>query len=161
MSMEKRLTANERYQLMSLGVANQILTNACKEAEARVRMVKWGWRDLRMVTKVLERLLDRIMDTMPADQLRAYAHSLHDASFTVGVKCRAVDNETLRNKEHAMYLSLFALNALGETAHEHCMMCGLDANGQAKCQLRKALDELPNNAPDGGEGKGCPYYEVI
>ena len=156
----KRLTAPERYYMMSLGVANQIISNACKDAEQRVRMVPNGWRDLKMLRAVLDKLLNKIMDTMPAEQVRAYAHSLHDASFTVGVKCRAVDNETLRQQEHAMYLSLYALNALGDAAREHCMMCNLDPHGQAKCPLRKAFDELPNNAPDLESG-GCPYYTVI
>lgn len=161
MSEVKRLTAGERYQLMALGVANQILANACGEAEQRVRMVPGGWRDLRMIRTVLDRLLDRIMDTMPKEQVRAYAHSLHDASYTVGVRCRAVDNETLRQQEHAIYLSLYALNALGDAAREKCMMCGLDQHGQAKCPLRKAFDEMPNNAPDRSGGGGCPYYSVI
>lgn len=160
MSTVKRLTANERYQLMSLGVAAQILDNASKEIEPRVRMVKNGWRDLRLARAVINGLLDHVTDTLPTEQLRAYANALHDASFTVGVRCSAVNNETLREREHAMYVSLYALGQLGDTAREHCMMCGLDAGGRARCPLRKALDELPNNAPDGDSG-GCPYYGVI
>lgn len=158
--MEKRrLTADERYQMMSLGVAGQILANAVKRAEKRVRMVPGGWRDLKLVEAKLKTLLEKIMDTMPTEQIRAYAHSLHDADFTVGVRCRAVNNEALRESEHAMYVSLSSLSALGDAAQEKCMMCGLDKAGQAKCPLRKALDELPNNAGERFDG-GCPYYGI-
>lgn len=155
-----RMSSHERYQLMALGVAHQILANAGKDTEKRLRMIPYGWRDLKLVTAVLDKLLTKIIKTMPQNQVRAYAHSLHDSSYTLGVKCSAVNNEKLRSDEYAVYVSLTSLYSLCGAAREKCMMCGLDKAGQAKCPLRKALDEIPNTAPDQSDG-GCPYYSVI
>ena len=157
----KRLTATERDAMMSLGVADQIVTNAIRDLrEDRYRIVPHLKRDLRMIEKVLERILERFMASIPDAQKRTYVNSLRDGSYTVGVRCRAHNNELERRDSYGLYLTFGQINALLEAAKEKCHYCGLDAEGVARCKLRKTLDEIPNDAPD-SDGRDCPYYRVI
>lgn len=157
----KRMTSSERDVLMHLSVANQILTNAVRDMPpARMRMVRFMKRDLRMIEVRLDKILSQIMDTLPTEQIRQYARALQDSSYTVGVKCGARNNIGTRKDEFGMYLTYAQLETLFDACKEKCMMCGLDTEGIRRCALRKVLDEIPNDAPD-SDGTDCPYYRII
>ena len=162
MSERKRMTAAERDVMMNLSVADQIVTNAIRDMPpARMRMIRWMKRDLRMIEVKLSKILCAVMDTMPAEQIRTYSNTLRDCSFTTGVKCYARNsNEGRRKDEYGMYLSFNELEALFKGCRDRCMMCGLDTEGIRRCELRKALDAIPNDAPD-SDGTDCPYYRII
>lgn len=158
---EKRMSATERDALMSIGVASQIITNALRDLrEERYKLVPNMKRDLRMIEKVIERVVLRFMDSIPMAQRRTYVNSLRDGSYTVGVKCRAHNNEAQRQDEYGLYLTFAQINELLHAAREKCKFCDLDTEGIRRCPLRKTLDEIPNDAPD-GDGNDCPYYSIM
>lgn len=157
----KRMTATERDVLMHLSVADQILTNAVREMPpARMAMVRYMKRDLRMIEVRLEKILRQIVDTLPPEQIRTYARALQDSSYTVGVKCGARNNIGARKDEYGLYLTFAQLETLFDACKDKCHYCGLDTEGIRRCALRKVLDEIPNDAPD-SDGTDCPYYRII
>lgn len=156
-----RMSSYEREAIMKLAIADQCITDARKNIEKRVKMLMGGLRDLRCAEVKLERLLRSIMDTIPLDQLRAYEHAMMDTSFTVGVRCRATSGSGALNDEYGTYVTYDALQAIVDgPCREMCHFCGKDTEGQKRCELRKALDTIPTEAPV-RDDDSCPYYEVI
>lgn len=162
MSERQRMTATERDVLMNLSVADQIVTNAIRDMPPkRLRMIPTMKRDLRMIEVKLDRLLRAVMDTMPTEQIRTYSNALRDCSYTVGVKCAARGKDDARRKnEYGLYLTFSELETLFDACKDKCHMCGLDTEGIRRCRLRKALDAIPNDAPD-SDGTDCPYCRII
>ena len=157
--MVKRMTATERDTYMHLNIAYQIMSNALRDLnEDGMKRVKYLKRDLRLMEKTLERICTEVIGTLPDEQKRGYCNMLRDSSFKVGVRCKAVSGKPMQD-EYGIYMSFTQINTFLEAIQEKCHYCGLDAAGIAQCKLRKALDELPNDTPD--TGNGCPYYTVI
>ncbi len=159
MSEIKRMSGAEREILGTLGVADQIVTNAVRDLrEERYKLVPNLKRDLRLCQTALDRLLLAFVESVPKEQRLAYVRTLRDTSYTTGVRCRARYGNARLDDEYGMYLTFSQINGLMNAAREKCMLCGLDTEGQRRCPLRKVLDEIPNDAPD---SDGCPYYGVI
>lgn len=155
---QKRMTATEREALMRLAIAEQILCREADDVQKRLGMIPGARRDMGLMKTLIEKLMRNIQETVPTEQLLSYQRSLADASYVIGVRCRATDgNREKRNKEIGMWVSYEALNAILEGCHDHCMMCELDKVSQMKCKLKKALDSIPNDKVDKVES-GCPYF---
>lgn len=161
MSERKRMTATERETLGALSVASQIMSNAVRDLNGeRCKLVKNMRRDLRLCEVTLDRLLQRIVYSIPPEQQRSYAHTLMDTSYTVGAKCRARNGSRASDDEYGMYLTFHQINELLTAAREKCMMCDMTKETIARCTLRKAFDEIPTDAP-ASDGTDCPYYRII
>lgn len=158
MNSTEPLTATEREWMIRLNVAHSILVKAAEYLQGRMHQVPYGSRDIAMIAKRIDRLLDMAEKTIPREQYLSYKRNLRMSDYTVGVKGPA--RGTPREDEYGMWVSLNELNALVDGCHDHCAMCMLDKYGQKKCPIRRALDEIPNDVPHpmGGE---CPYMSEI
>ena len=157
--MTKRMTATERDTYLHLNVAYQIMSNALRDLnDESLKRVKFLKRDLRMMEKTLERICTDVIGTIPDEQKRGYCNMLRDSSYRVGVKCRATANMHMQD-EYGVYMTFDQINVFLDAIKEKCHYCGLDNAGIARCELRKALDELPNDTPECESG--CKYYTVI
>ena len=154
----RRLTASEREALIRLAVAQEILTDAPADLRQRARMIRGASRDLAMMAKKIAVLLEGFDDTIPTDQLRTYNNSLRMASYTIGVKGPAGNGR--RDDQFGMWLPYSVLNALLEGCHDKCLMCEYDRWECRRCELRKALDTVPNDTPD-DDSLGCKYKMVM
>ena len=54
----------------------------------------------------------------------------------------------------------FCATALLAGCHDHCLMCHEDKAQRRACQLRRALDMIPNDTTDREDGD-CPYYILL
>ena len=155
----KRLTASEREALTRLSVACDIIDKTKAELDKRRKMIPYGSRDTEMVKKVLEKLLANYIKTIPIEQLPSYVNNMRMVSYVVGVKRPGVIGG--RDEENfGMWLPYETLNILFDGCHDKCITCMEDTEGQKRCRLRKALDSIPNDVEDKGDGS-CPYYSVI
>ena len=158
----KRMTATERDVIMGLTVADQIITNARTQLrDDRYKMIAGMKRDLAMMEKKLDRILEEFLKTIPTEQILTYRRTLFDSSYTLGVTCRATsNNEQKRKDEYGMYLTFAQIEGLLDGAREKCKFCLLEGEDLKRCPLRKTLDQIPNDAPE-SDGTDCPYYRVM
>ena len=154
---ELTLTATERDALLHLNAALCILLDAPKALSARAKLVPCAPRDMAMMAKKIERLMEGFAQTIPDEQNRMYLNSLRMMSYTIGVKGPA--GQGRRNDEYGTWISWNELNALLEGCHDHCLACSLDKYGAKKCPLRRALDVIPNDT-ERSDG-ACPYMTLI
>ena len=153
-----KLTASDRESLMRLNIAYEILETEGDNLDRRLRQISGGKRDYGLIKAKINRLMHDVVDTIPQDQLMTYIRSLKMASYTIGIK---KPGKMERNdKEYGLWLSFDVINALLTGCHDHCMMCPGDKAERRACKLRKALETIPNDAPDRSDGD-CPFYTIM
>ena len=157
--MEKiKLTASDKESLIRLNIAYEILESEGPQLDRRFRVIPGGRRDLGMLKAKINKLMQCVTDTIPDDQLMTYIRSLKMVSYTVGIK--KPGRMERNDKEYGMWLSFEIINALLSGCHDHCMMCPSDKAQRRACTLRKALETIPNDAPERGDGD-CPFYTIM
>ena len=153
-----RLTASDREALIRLNIAYEILETEGEHLVRRFRAIPGGLRDLGMLKAKINKLMERVIDTIPDDQLMTYVRSLKMASYTIGIKKPGTMGRDEKN--YGMWLSYEIINALLVGCHDHCLMCPADKAERRACGLRKALSNIPNDAPERHDGD-CPFYTIM
>lgn len=157
--MEKiRLTASDREALVRLNIAYEILETEGEHLDRRMRAIPGGKRDIGMMKAKITKIMEKVIDTIPDDQLRTYVRSLEMASYSVGVKKPGTMGRNM--KDYGMWLSFDVINALLAGCHDHCMMCPSDKAERRACKLRRALETIPNDAPERDDGD-CAFYTLM
>lgn len=159
MEDRKRVTASEREALMRINLAMSFLMDEPVHLKNRSKMVKNGAFLLGSARSALERYMDGAYRTIPAEQLMTIRRSIMETAYRVGIKCSATANAN-RDKEWGVVVPNETINLLFDACSDHCLMCGLDTEGQKKCKLRKALDAIPNDSVDEPDG-ACQYRKMI
>lgn len=111
-----------------------------------------------MLKAKIHKLMERVTDTIPDDQMMTYIRSLNMASYTIGIKKPGTMERDEKN--FGMWLSYEVIQALLSGCHDHCMMCPSDKAQRRACKLRKALETIPNDAPDRSDDD-CPFYTIM
>ena len=154
----KRLTASEREALLRLNVAMEILILDIGALSERARLIPYAKRDMAMMAKKAEKLLGEFARTIPDAQLKTYLNNLKMVSYTIGVKHPGKLERDEKN--YGIWLPFETLTALLAGCHDHCLMCHEDKARRRGCELRRALDMIPNDTTDREDGD-CPYYTLL
>ena len=128
---------------------------ACRE---RARLAgKWVWRDIRLLTVLVERIQEKLLRTMPEsrdDYYRAYAQHGHYELHMDG---------PVRTARHILMTDRHAA-ALAEAAMKsECILCIREGSEIGQCPLREALLEsaVPTEIDDGKSlVRKCEYREA-
>ena len=155
---KKRLTADEREALARISLAIEFLNVEAKFLERRSKAVH-GAGYLAAAKGLMERYLKDVYRTVPREQLVVIQRSFKETTVEVGIKCSATRKVSL-DKEFGLVIPMYAANKLMEASRDRCLMCGLNTEEQRKCELRKAIDMIPNNIEDREDG-GCPYHWAV
>lgn len=153
-----RLTASDRESLIRLNIAYEILQTEGEHLSRRIRAIRGGPRDLGMLKAKIHKLMEKVIDTIPEDQLMTYIRALKMATYTVGI--RRPGTMERNEKDYGMWLSYEVINAMLSGCHDHCMMCPEDKESRRMCELRKALTSIPNDTPQRSDDD-CPFYTII
>ena len=138
-----RTNRNDINRIFGMFAGLQELESASKEMEQRFRLIPNGWRDLKMCIAVLDKLMNNIVMTVPAEKLVSMNRMLPKMRFKLS--CGAQACET--GKEECI-ISMEEANALSHYAHEHCKMCFED--NCDRCPLGKTFDHVLSYDRDGG-----------
>lgn len=155
----RRLTADEREALTRISLAVEFLKVESKFLERRSKMIRRGAWYLAVAKGLMDRYLKDVYRTVPREQLVVIQRSFKETTVEVGIKCNATRKVNL-DKEFGLVIPMYAANKLMEAARDRCLMCGLNTEEQRKCELRKAIDMIPNNIEDREDG-GCPYHWAV
>ena len=148
----KRFNATEQAALLDLMGALELMDN--HGLDRRLKQIPNGWRDIQMLRKVTERLLEKAVDAVPTEQLIQVRKNLKMLTVQVGVRRAVPDGD----RELGRWMSHGALKKLAELCKEHCMMCAIAPGDRWKCPYRAAMDELPVELPE--DAGTCPYFAL-
>ena len=150
----KRLSHDEWDAIIGLEAVHSVLESAktWPALTDRLKGVKYGARDSKMLTNALGRIMRDIYNDVPYEQLKSLSNNLKMSELHVGVKTARKHSQ----QDYGMVLSWDQLNILGSAAIEKCVLCDKNIQEQRKCPLAKILDELPGIKAE--NTNGCGYY---
>lgn len=127
------------------------------ELKKRLKLVKGGWRDARLIMVVSEKLLRNVCETIPMKKLKMIQKELNSTSCEIVVK----NTISPTKKETFTYVEEEALERITDKAMEmeclFCEKCGRDARA---CQLRKDVERLYMwDFPKIKDGEHCHFAE--
>lgn len=135
----KRLNAAEQQGLIALYAALNALKDS-EDLDARLELIDKGKSMRNGARGMIRRLAEKVMDTMPTEQLISFSRNLRTLRYYV-----EVSRPTGRQyKNDGRWLSYDALDMLCAAAQDgRCLVCQKNKQEQKQCQLAKAFDELP------------------
>lgn len=129
------------------------------ELERRVREIPGGWRDLRLIQTLSEKLLIGILRTVPQKKLAAIKRELDNTEVLVNVR-RSVSTPLREDTDGFTYVSQRALERITQRVVDfECFCCEKKGADAKRCQLRRDIEatymyEYPCPAK-----KECPFQE--
>lgn len=110
----------------------------------RLHMVKNGWRDIRMVTSVLNSLFERIIDTIPPEKVDTLSMMMPDTRVRI-----TYTRQIGKSQDDVIGIRQKDLDLLTAVAHDGvCKLC--DGNCD-RCDLGKVFDRFLFTERDKGE----------
>lgn len=152
---KKRLSADEMRGLLNLFAG----LNALKEAElvnSRITEIEGARRLYMCGWGMIRRLSEKIVDSMPMDQVLSLRRNLKTLRYSISVARPGGKDYS----DDGRWLSYTALDVLVGAAQDTCLMCMKDKQEQRKCPLAKAFDELPCSRED-FRTDGCRYFNGL
>lgn len=115
-----------------------------KAMEDRLRSIPNGWRDIRMVETVMDKLVGKLLETVPTDKLITMRRLLPDTRVHI-----AYFRQVGKGKDEVTGIHEKDLNLLTLAAHDAiCKLC--DGNCD-RCDLGKVFDRFLFTERDKGE----------
>lgn len=149
----KRLNATEQQGLLALYAALNAL-NDSEDLDSRLSQIDKGKSMRNGARGMIRRLAEKVMDTMPTEQLVSFSRNLRTLRYYVEV-ARPGGRPY---KDDGRWLSYDALDMLCAAAQEgRCLVCQKNKQEQKQCPLAKAFDELPCMKAD-EKADGCRYF---
>ena len=152
----KRLNASEQQGLIALYAALNAL-NDSEDLDTRLAQIDNGKGMRNGARGMIRRLAEKIMDTMPTEQLVSFSRNLRTLRYYVEVSRPS----GRQYKNDGRWLSYDALDMLCAAAQDgRCLVCQKNKQEQKKCPLAKAFDELPC-AKAQETADGCKYFTSL
>ena len=110
----------------------------------RLRMTPNGWRDIRMITSVLDKLVDRLTKTLPPEKNDTLSMLLPDTRVRI-----TYTRQIGKGKDHVSGILTRDLDMLTSAVHDSvCKLC--DGNCD-RCDIGKVFDRFLNTERQKGE----------
>lgn len=132
--------------------------NKCAgELERRVREIPGGWRDLRLLMSLSEKLLENILKTIPLKKLAVIRKELSSTEVIVSVR-NDVARPAQTDTDGYTYVSQRALERITQrVVNFECFCCEKQGAAAKKCQLRRDIESTYMFEYPCGAGKECPF----
>ena len=148
----------ENEFMMNLMILRNTMKRNAPACRERARLAgKWVWRDIRLMTILVERIQEKLLRTMPQsrdDYYRAYAQHGHYELHMDGPVRTA--RHILMTDKHAAALAEAAMKS-------ECILCIREGSEIGQCPLREALLEsaVPTAISDGDSlFRKCEYRDA-
>lgn len=146
----------ENEFMMNLMVTRNGIKKYAPGIRARaVRAGKWVWRDIRLMERLIDKVQQQLMDTMPdrrQDYYIAYSRHGHYELHMDG---------PVRPERMVLIGDRSLATILEQLMEDECLMCFRDGDEIGKCPLRQVMLEVavPNELED-GRWRKCEYREA-
>jgi hypothetical protein len=156
---ERARTAPNKYEnrfFMDLMILrNTLLANMEHSRERLKKTGKWAWRDARILLALVQKTMDRLMDTMPESRLGYYETIRQHGRYVM-----TLEGPVRQPRE--VVITDVRLGAITDAAvRGECGLCLKEGHEVEKCPLRDALLEVaPPGEIKSGYQFGCEYRDV-
>lgn len=151
------LSEREYYATRQLFGAVSAFNNCAGELERRVREIPGGWRDLRLITVLSEKLLIGILRTVPLKKLAAVRRELENTEMIVQVKRTAVQHSEDEIGGYT-YVPQRALERITQRVVDYeCFCCEKQGADAKHCPLRRDIESTYMFEYQCPKGKECPF----
>ena len=146
----------ENEFMMNLMVTRNGIKKYAPGIRARaVRAGKWVWRDIRLMERLIDKVQQQLMDTMPdrrQDYYIAYSKHGHYELHMDG---------PVRPERMVLIGDRSLATILEQLMEDECLVCFRDGDEIGKCPLRQVMLEVavPNELED-GRWRKCEYREA-
>ena len=148
----------ENEFMMNLMILRNTMKRNAPACRERARLAgKWVWRDIRLLTVLVERIQEKLLRTMPQsrdDYYRTYAqHGHYELHMDGPIR---MPRHILMTDKHAAALAEAAMKS-------ECILCLLEGGEIDRCELREALLEsaVPTNIQAGDSPyRRCEYRDA-
>ena len=136
--------------------------NRCAgELERRVREIPGGWRDLRLIQTLSEKLVVGILQTVPRKKLAAIKRELYNTEVLVNVR-RDVARPAQGEEDGFTYVPQRALERITQCAvNFECFCCEKKGTEAKRCQLRRDIEATYMFEYDCPAGQACPFQGAV
>ena len=131
-----RANSKDLDRIFALFAAAQEVRMAEEQMENRFRAIPGGWRDLRLIRTLLDKLTTNLVSTLQSEKLVSMKRMLPRMKFRV-----ICGTEATRVQEDEVILAMKDMDTLTHYAHEGwCKLCS-EPDCRA-CPLAKTLDSV-------------------
>lgn len=157
---ERERTKPNKYEnafMIDLMILHNSLAARAGKARARLEKVNpHGWRDLRLLLSLVERIQEQLMQTMPASREEYYMAISQFGRYHMVM-------EGPVTPERMVLIGDKHLGAITEMCvKSECVMCLRDGKEIERCPLRETLLEVapPREIREDGSALGCEYRNL-
>ena len=142
--------------MLNLMVLRNTLHANAPSCRERARLAgRWVWRDIRLLTRLVDKVQDAMLRTMPASRDEYYsAYAMH-GHYELHI------DGPVRTSRHLLVTDRH-LAAMAEAAMKsECILCMREGSEIGQCELREALLEAaaPTDLQD-GHWRKCEYRDA-
>ena len=140
----KHLRKEETFFIVFMLLSVRQFREMQKEMPERLRSIPNGWRDIRMVETVLDKLIGNLLDTIPLEKLQTLQMLMQDTQVHI-----TYTRQIGKGKDHVSGILTRDLDMLMAAAQDGvCKLC--DGNCD-RCDLGKVFDRFMNTRREKGE----------
>ena len=137
-----------------VGSMSTLLTEEA-QIEKRLKRIKGGWRDLKLIEAKEIAIYEAILKTVPLKKLQQMEIELKNASLQISI----VRDVTGKHKPAFTYVPTEALRWFEEQVVDiNCILCDKSEKESRRCPIRRNIEAL--YAYDLPERKGCPISQL-
>ena len=149
------MSGQEYYALKAIVGSISTLLNEQNQLKSRLKRIKGGWRDLKLIEAKEITLYEAILDTVPLRKLQQMEVELRNAD----VEIKLVRDVTGKHKPTFTYVPTEALEWLEEQVTDaNCMLCEKSEKESRRCPIRRNIEAL--YAYDVPTHKSCPLARM-
>lgn len=123
----------------------------------RLELIPGGWEKAEQITRDCEKLLQEVLDTIPARKLQVIQKELKST------KCMIVVRDTIADNETFCYCETHALERITQKAVDvECFACEKRGRDARNCKLRKDIEALFMwDFPRVKDGEACHFADKV
>ncbi len=129
-----KLENNFMLDLMILKNSLAVRSVAVRDRLKKVN--KYGWRDLRLLFSLVNRIQQQLMDTMPDSRYEYYSATARNGRYHLDIE------GPLRQGKMVLITDVHLAQLCETVMEEHCIMCLRTGDEVEKCPVRQALLEV-------------------
>lgn len=157
--MTKPLSGKEYAALQSLFAAMSHLQELLPILETRAKMLPNLWRDLKCVSALTSKSLDRILLTVPPEKLRHIMADIRNVQLYIRVEPPGMHSFSTEGFSYTPTKTLNSL--LGYVCDHECMMCDKTPVESRKCEIRQMIDAALPHEVKAKDAEHCKYSDMV
>ena len=157
-SRKTKPNKRENEFMLNLMILRNTMHRNAPECRERARLAgKWVWRDIRLMTRLVDKIQDALLRTMPASRDEYYSAYARHGHYELHI------DGPIRTARHLLVTDKHLASMAEAAMKSECILCMKEGCEIDKCELREALLEAaaPTAIQDGDSMfRRCEYRDA-